>query len=117
MSEPFKGTDAFIAGVIDLLIGYFRVFFLPRLGVSGFHPNTPTRLGRVRQWREYVRAASKCFIFILFYFSIFFFVFQDRVSLYSPGYGFFPNYSLFYFFAVPFDNQSLPYFHISLVKS
>jgi hypothetical protein len=97
MSEPFKGTDAFIAGVIDLLIGYFRVFFLPRLGVSGFHPNTPTRLGRVRQWREYVRAASKCFIFILFYFSIFFFVFQDRVSLYSPGYGFFPNYSLFYF--------------------
>ena len=76
MSEPFKGTDAFIAGVIDLLIEYFRVFFLPRLGVSGFHPNTPTRLGRVRQWREYVRALSKCFIFILFYFSIFFSFFK-----------------------------------------
>lgn len=76
MSEPFKGTDAFIAGVIDLLIGYFRVFFLPRLGVSGFHPNTPTRLGRVHQWREYVRALSKCFIFILFYFSIFFSFFK-----------------------------------------
>ena len=79
MSEPFKGTDAFIAGVIDLLIGYFRVFFLPRLGVSGFHPNTPTRLGRVRQWRQYVRSASIFFIFILFDFIIFFFRFSRQV--------------------------------------
>ena len=89
MSEPFKGTDAFITGVIDLLIWiFFSLFSLPRLGVSGFHPNTPTRLGRIRQWREYVSAAWKFFIFILFYFIIFF-VFQDGVSLYSPGYGFF----------------------------
>ena len=74
MSEPFKGTDAFIAGVIDLLIEYFRVFFLPRLGVSGFHPNTPTRLGRVRQWREYVRAASNFSIFFSFFKTGFLFI-------------------------------------------
>ena len=76
MSEPFKGTDAFITGVIDLLIWiFFSLFFLPRLGVSGFHPNTPTRLWRIRQWREHVTAASKFFIFIFFIFY---------------GYGFFP---------------------------
>ena len=76
MSEPFKVTDAFITGVIDLLIWiFFSLFSLPRLGVSGFHPNTPTRLGRIRQWRGDVSGAGEIFFFFFFFFFIFFSIF------------------------------------------
>ena len=77
MSEPFKGTDAFIAGVIDLLIEYFRVFFFPDLESLGFIPTRPLGWGASASGGS-MSGQRRNVLFLFFFISVFFFRFSRQ---------------------------------------